>query len=80
MHGIKHEDNMIEEAVRCQSCGHPNPHKSKFCAQCYRPLNIEVAVEVDRASQNANKVLSALLSGEVTLDEIKKYVRTTNKN
>ena len=51
-----------------------------YCSLFRPKVSVEVAVEVDRASQNANKVLSALLSGEVTLDEIKKYVRTTNKN
>ncbi len=78
MHGIKQDDNIVEEAIKCQSCGHPNASKSKFCGTCCRPLNIEVAVEVDRASQNANKVLQALLTGDVTLDEIKKYVIKTN--
>ncbi|MEK6960114.1 MAG: hypothetical protein AABX47_03005 [Nanoarchaeota archaeon] len=38
-----------------------------------------MALEVDRASQNANNMLNALLSGEVTLDEIKKYITNTPK-
>ena len=77
MNGIKQSENHAEESIRCQSCGHVNASMSKICGQCLRPLSIEVAAELDKSGQNAQKILQAIINGELTINEIKKYVEKT---
>lgn len=78
MNGVKSEEQQVE-SVRCQACGRANAVGSQVCNTCFRPLSVKSALVNEQREKKASELLNAILSGDITPEELKAFAKSRQK-
>jgi len=78
MNGLQPMETQVE-SVRCQACGRMNASESSSCNTCFRPLSVKMALVNEEREKHASKVLEAIMSGELSVEEIKAFTSKQKK-
>jgi len=73
MNGLAIDETKADESLKpkvCPICRKINPTTAKFC-RCGQVLDGELAIKVKETMQRADEVLKALITGEITVEQLK---------